>query len=514
MKRTVFYSDFGAIGDGVAEDFSALKRCHEYANENSCKVCADAGATYYIGDTDGEKIIVKTDVDFKDATFIIDDTSFPVSAKARTTHLFVLTSDYEKSILDEDSEVIKRLNAAGGIKSDATNVGYAPGYPAMLVVIDNEHSAYNRYGTLATGKVNPQRELVIVDAEGNIDLKTKFLLDTKHVSVIEQLRIDDEPITLEGGTFITKANCAPSEYNYYSRGFCVERSNVTIKNLVHKIVGEGETGAPYIGFIIANRINNLRCERLTLQSHKSYKDYGPDGKFRSTMGSYDIGGRMATNVCFYDCHQSNFYKDKERGIAYDYHEYWGIMGTNYCKNLIYDKCTLSRLDAHSGVYNVVIKDTTISFIALTGGGTALIENSTIVSPDNSNGSLFQLRGDYGSTWKGDVIIKDCTYVNDDPNRIMLTYAIWANWDFGYKTYLPRVTLDNLKFAKPGVAYLYPILTRDKDIRMDEEVLYNGEKNLNPMKIDAPLIIKNNTAGIKYIASENDYVNSKIHIIEE
>lgn len=45
----VRYSDFGAVGDGVTDDFEALVKAHTYANENDLPVVADEDATYYIG---------------------------------------------------------------------------------------------------------------------------------------------------------------------------------------------------------------------------------------------------------------------------------------------------------------------------------------------------------------------------------------------------------------------------------------------------------------------------------
>ena len=45
---------------------------------------------------------------------------------------------------------------------------------------------------------------------------------------------------------------------------------------------------------------------------------------------------------------------------------WGIGGTNYCKNMEYIGSTLSRLDAHAGLYNGRIIDSTVNYISLTG----------------------------------------------------------------------------------------------------------------------------------------------------
>ena len=50
MQIVVKYSDFGAIGDGVANDFAAIKAAHNYANERRLPVEGQPGRTYRLGD--------------------------------------------------------------------------------------------------------------------------------------------------------------------------------------------------------------------------------------------------------------------------------------------------------------------------------------------------------------------------------------------------------------------------------------------------------------------------------
>lgn len=528
VKQQVYYSEFGAIGDGVAEDFPAIVKCHEYANAHGCKVQADPGAVYYIGETDGVSAVIQTDVDWGDARFILDDRIIPVSSKSRGAHIFRVLRSSEEKFYDEKSEVVQAINRAGGLHADTTNIGYAPGYPALLIIVDTEHDAYIRWGVHANGNPHPQNELVVVDAEGNIDLQTRLLLHYDHVSYIREIRVDDKPITIENGTFITRANSVPPVYTSYARGLLFQRSNVTIRNTVHEITDEGDTGAPYSGFIFWHQANNLRCENLKLQSHKSYRDFNADGSVHSVMGTYDIGGSFATNICFYNCIQTNFYKNEEAGVAYPESERWGIMGTNYCKNLSYDHCVFSRLDAHAGVYNITIRDTTISYIKLIGGGTALIENSRILSPDTQAFPLFELRCDYGSTWKGEVILRNCEFVNRTGAPVVLASACWNNWNFGYTTYLPDITVDNLHVAHPAAVrdftdreiipektvIAFSPLTRDPSVPVDAAVLPDGTKNLNPMRIDATITVKNNAGGYTFRGSMTPYVNDKVTIIEK
>ena len=47
-KKTVFYSEYGAIGDGVTDDHAAILAAHVDANEKGYEVKADEGKTYYI----------------------------------------------------------------------------------------------------------------------------------------------------------------------------------------------------------------------------------------------------------------------------------------------------------------------------------------------------------------------------------------------------------------------------------------------------------------------------------
>jgi hypothetical protein len=233
------------------------------------------------------------------------------------------------------------------------------------------------------------------------------------------------------------------------------------------------------------------------------------------MGSYDIGGSFSTNITFKNCVQSNFYKYKEKNIVFNHTEYWGIMGTNYCKNLTYDKCVLSRLDAHAGVYNITIKDSTISEINLIGGGSAKIIGSTIITKEDCQSSLLTLREDYGSTWKGEILIKDCDFINWNSDAVYLVGGRWNNWDFGYVTHLPSVTVDNLKIDKPSEkVYIFTEFCRDHSETIDSETLTNGASNKNPMDIGVSIEIRNSTTGYAFAGSPNDYISGKIKIIEK
>ena len=525
--KTVYYNDFGAVGDGVANDFLAIKACHAYANENGCEVSANEGFTYLIGKTDGDYITVKTSVDWTGATIIFDDKVIDVNNKERYTDIFVMESSFDNWLTEynEDSEIVKKLS--GGFKKDIKNIGFEPGYRALVYVYDKNNFAFNRFGLNGSKTPPPQHEFTIVEPNGDIVPNTEFMLDFTGVTEIKVYRVDDEPITLKGGKFITLANDAPPVYTYYNRGLRFYRSNVTIIDTVHEIVGEGEHGAPYIGFINYRNTHNLRCENLSLQGHKTFYDFFPDGRRRSAMGSYDIGGSDSNDVVFYNCTQNNFFEEGSDTVPRKESAYWGIMGTNYCKNLTYEKCLLSRFDAHAGIYNATVKDTAILNIKLTGGGTALIENCTIY--ENCI-ALVYLRADYGSTWNGDLIIRNCKYLNKTENSYIL-HGAWFNFPF-FGTDVPRLPnliIDNLYIQNSsGTNYLYkwtsnnhyfdenhyPIMKSAKGDRIDCETLSDGSKNDNVRILASRATVMNAPESYNFVGADDPYVSDKIEIVYE
>ena len=123
-KNAVYYEDFGAVGDGVTDDFAAIYKAHEYANEHKLPVYGTSGKTYYIFDTTcgrGENpmaAVIKTDVDWRGAHFIIDDTKI---SRVYGDYIYlggcqifvVMPEDEHKMFKIEDDETLCRIEAQG-----------------------------------------------------------------------------------------------------------------------------------------------------------------------------------------------------------------------------------------------------------------------------------------------------------------------------------------------------------------------------------------------------------------
>lgn len=423
----VTYEQFGAKGDGKTDDMPAIVKAHEYANENGLSVFASETATYYISGK-SKTAVIMTDTDWSTAKFIIDDTA----VENRSSWIFNVTpSEGAVSITDKVSP----------LKTDATNIGTSLGKPHLVVLTDSNVKRYIRKGANQNSG-SSQSDVILVDKDGNISPDTPLIWDFDEVTGATAYPIDTKTLTIRGGVFTTLANGAPSEYTYYTRGIQVRRSNTVIDGLYHDVKNEGDTGAPYSAFVSLSCCADVTVKNSTFTGHKKYKTTGSAGT-SVTMGTYDIGAATSVNAKFINCNQTNDITDGD---------YWGIAGTNYCKNLVYDGCALSRFDAHQGVNNATVRNSVLGHhgIKLIGSGTALIENTTVLSD-----SLVSLRDDYGSTWRGELIIRNCKFYPTGVSTHIIRADNSEDHDFGYTCYLPeKIEIDGLYVHRIGVNYIF------------------------------------------------------------
>ena len=423
----VTYEDFGAVGDGKADDFDAIVKTHEYANTNGLSVLANETATYYIGGADKTACIM-TDTDWSTARFTIDD----AEVENRSAWVFnIAPSQAGIDITDKVSPV----------KSDAKNIGTVLEGKSLVVLTDSNVKRYIRKGANQNSGSN-QSDVILVDENGNIAAETPLIWDFDAITSATAYPVDTEILTVKGGKFTTLANNAASEYNYYARGILVKRSNTVIDGLYHDIKNEGKTGSPYSAFVSLSCCADVTVKNSTFTGHKKYVTIGSAGT-SVTMGTYDIGAATSVNAKFINCKQTNDITNID---------YWGIAGTNYCKNLVYDGCAFSRFDAHQGVLNATVINSVLGHhgIKLIGSGTALIENTTVLAED-----FVDLRSDYGSTWNGNLIIRNCEFYPTTVASHIIKAENSEDHDFGYTCYLPeKIEIDGLHVNRVGNNYLF------------------------------------------------------------
>jgi hypothetical protein len=186
--------------------------------------------------------------------------------------------------------------------------------------------------------------------------------------------------------------------------------------------------------------------------------------------------------------------------------YWGIMSSNWTKDMTFKDCSINRFDAHRSFWGAKLINTEIGHtINLVGGGELYMENATKVV----GAQFIQTRGDYGGTFRGNIYLKDCTLKGiqtyrsnvgqsySEANRYVNGTVInigynnenkggYWNWDFGFPSYMPTtVTIDNFKSECTGITYVFPGLVDEvfelekHPLHITEEIIF---KNMTPYPI--------------------------------
>lgn len=415
----VRYEAFGAQGDGETDDLAAIAAAHAYANEHSMPVKARDDATYYLGGADTTAVI-QTDTDFGDARFIIDDRQ----VERRQAWVFDIRSKHDPV----------KLQTSASLQKGQAEVDFDLPGPSLLVVKNADVKHFIRRGANQNaGKA--KTDVLVVDAEGHVHEDTPVVWDFERITHLTAYPIDQERLAVSGGHFTTIANQDESKYTYYRRGIRIHRSNVVVDGLIHEVTGEGEQGAPYYGFIAVEDASEVMVRNAVLTGRKTYRTIGSAGR-EVSMGTYDITVQRSNRVTFEDCRQSNDINDRR---------FWGIMASNHSKNLACIRCELSRFDAHMGVFNATIRESTLGHagINLIGGGAFRLIDSTTYGRHVVN-----LRRDYGSTWRGDLMIENCVFVPASGESATGSIVGGFNdgqHDFGYECSMPRrVLIDGLR----------------------------------------------------------------------
>ncbi|MEM7537702.1 MAG: hypothetical protein AAF639_36365 [Chloroflexota bacterium] len=445
----VTYEAFGAVGDGVADDLPAICEAHAYANAHNLPVKAQHNATYHLG-RQALTAVIATDTDWNTARFTIDDTV----VDDHTAPLFKVCSLLEPETLD-----ITQLTR------DQTQIDVRPAHDCHVLVESVQRMLYIRRG-LNQNKGVPQNDCFILRRDGSIEGAIDWDYDT--ITRIETHPIDEKPLTLQGGVFTTFANCMKQEvgYNYWARNIEITRSNTVVDGLTHYVVGETAVGHPYRGFLSASQCANITFRNCFATGHKIYSTIGAAGK-PVMMGTYDLHANHVVNLHLSNC-RMNHICDRTR---------WGIIGTNFCKNILLEDCTLSRMDTHMGVSGTyTVRGCTFGHMGLNaiGRGLLTVEDSTLYGR-----CLVNFRQDYGSTWQGDLVIRNCRWIpacGDQTWPHLIGVMNDGMHDFGYPCSMPEtVTIEGLVVEDTNTPDDYDGLY----LFTDPDAMYDGVEAITP-----------------------------------
>ena len=86
-------------------------------------------------------------------------------------------------------------------------------YIDVQFALDVESNLTTR--AISDGSQVTQLMYAVFDENGNVDPSTPIMWDYDTVTSAIAYPVGDAPITISGGTFITRANAAPRQYTYY-----------------------------------------------------------------------------------------------------------------------------------------------------------------------------------------------------------------------------------------------------------------------------------------------------------
>jgi len=400
----VTYAQFGAVGNGVTCDFAAIIAAHNYANEHDLPVRVNSG-TYFIGAANATAQI-QTSTDWTGANFIIDNSAVSVALGQHSHNVFRASTRLDVLPLSGQVESL----AAG-----QENIGITLPQPS-LVFVSNEHVRH--YIRNGQGNGSAMADFFIVDENGDVCPSTPITWNFEQITNMYARPMDSETLYITGGHFTTIESANGWNSPYFNRGLRIERSNVVIDGIVHEVIDEipGEV-PPNSGFLTMGSGANLVVQNAAFA-----------GRMRAQHGSYDIHHWSTANVLFYNVTQTNCIHDTGR---------WGIHASNNTRNMTFDNVSLSRIDAHRSANNLTILNADIghSGLALIGRGTLLVENTTVRS-----WHFITLRDDFGSTWDGDMILRNSRFIPLGSDAIVIQSSNHGNIHFGHPTTLPHTIL--------------------------------------------------------------------------
>lgn len=441
-------------GRWKGDDLPAIVKAHAHANERGLPVRTNPNATYHLG-RQALTAVIQTNTDWNTSKFIIDDSQ---EVEDLRLPLFSVTSRLEEVDLNIDS-----------LTSGQTQLDVRPPVDCFVYVENSKRRLFiRRGGNQNSGTV--QQEPFILRRDGKIEGGIDW--DYETVTDVMVQPIDTEPLIIRGGIFTNIANRCTSN-RYWGRNITIRRSNTGIDAVTLKVTGETDVGSPYAGFLSASRCAYVTFRNCRIAGRKTYDKIGNAGT-TVPMGTYGYSANGVMHFRMTGCKMDDIH-DRTR---------WGIIATNFMKNILIEDCELSRMDVHQGASgDFIVRRSKLGHAGLNviGRGRLIVEDSTLTCRH-----LVDFRKDYGSTWQGDVLIRNSRWVALERKGVMFGINNDGTHDFGYPCFMPRLirieglVVDDSKLGRnhKGVRFFdNPLPGAQKDrpfpIRLTEQIEVSG-----------------------------------------
>ena len=457
------------------------------------------GSTYYIGKTGVNKppVYVYTHVDWQNANFLIEDYK-DITRNEEITNselyrsIFVITSPFQStgsSYLEfsgASNNVVKKFKNFGtsttSIKSaiDAITSTLSAEQKRYFNTVDrwnikvscSKQQVYRRTGSSGDCDENgenckgkPMRENLDVNKSDGKILSPITWNYNGCIDSVQVWPIPDTVVTVKNGIFTTNTNNIVKqkksdgkvfEREMIKRNIAVEYTgNVNFYNIIHYLNEDinapytieeqnRKTANTYYGFIHLDNASNVILKNVKLSAHtfEPTKNGADTGK-----GTYDLTLYNSINVLLnavdYACKDTEDAATCEDRNMQRKTERWGTVATEENKNIRVVDTKINRMDAHRGVQNLQITNSTIGVRGLRLIGSGYFYGDNLTFDKSSN--IIELRGDYGSTWDGDILLQNSNY-NYPQNKTTSTFIYSGNSGknyYGYNAVFPNLYFNNI-----------------------------------------------------------------------
>ncbi len=397
-SQHVEYEMFGAVGDGITDDYTAIRLTHEFANANKINVHAASNKTYYLKNIP-EPIEIQTDTMWNGAKFILDDTQIE-GAQSLQDYFVIKPSIEMEELLDP--------SVLGAIDRETTYIETFKDQGLIVVELTNEMK--RTYQTEADDTGVSQTDVLLID-NGRVltSLNEPFEMVTK--CVINH--VDETEICISGGKFTHRLNTT-SPSSPFHRGIKCIRSNVRFDALEY--ISESNSGvvAPYLGFIKISRTYNVIL-------HGLFTNGIPGNSSVVTLESN-------VNVYIDDVNQMTFMNPAYSPI---------ITGFNL-ENVYVRKSTFNAVRFIRACRDLYITSSTLTKVLVSGYGNLYINDSTL------HGSEFvDLYSETGSSWRGQVMINNSILNAQDEQATIVRCHHDYTINRGFTSHYPSINADNI-----------------------------------------------------------------------
>lgn len=362
LAQSIKYVNYEMFKKEGMNDGEVIKNAHEYANLNGLPIINTEGE-YFLDEP--LNIEIKTPVNWGNSTFHINEKN--------NTHWdnYFTIEDSERILLQASlyPSIITKLN------NGETNINELLNFKNSLLFIYDENDVVGQRFN-STQKWY-KRDVYYISNNGHLEGEKVY--DFNGATSIYIQPLSNNYLKIEGGHFIYSGETPISTIESSAPTIRVSRGFTILEGQRVSLLDEDNNLTPSNGFYGFYNCYDVLLKNCHITPRKN-----------TGIGSYGIHG------------YETFKLTLDNVTAQGDDSLFGVMGSNFMKDLVVKNSNMNRIDVHYKAWNVTIKNSKLNLITLTGGGLLDIDRTTVTSSSN----YVDFRSDYGSSWLGKIKIRN------------------------------------------------------------------------------------------------------------